>query len=71
MDNPKLVVRFLNDNHYIRSSYETIAEKLPGNYLRFHPCIRIRVVRFDRFKNGNIKCKGRTDKYSHVIMDTH
>ena len=71
MENPKLVIRFLNENHYIRSSYANIAEKLPGYHTRYRACIRINVVKFERFKNGRIKEKGKFDyKYSHLIMDT-
>jgi len=68
-DTSRFVIRFLNDNHYIRSGYETIREKTPDE-IRFIPCISIRVVKFERFKNGKIK-KNQVDKYSHVIMDTY
>jgi hypothetical protein len=72
MDNPKLVVRFLNENHYIRSSYATIkVDKRTNNNFPYLACIRIVVVKFDRFKNGNIKQKSIFNKYSHLIMDTH
>jgi hypothetical protein len=70
MDNPKLVVRFLNSNHYIRSSYRTIKEKNTNNF-PYRGCICIQVVKFERFKNGNIKQKSQVEKYSHLIMDTH
>jgi hypothetical protein len=72
MDNPKLVVRFLNENHYIRSSYETIkVDKKTNNNFPYRACIRIQVIKFERFKNGNIKQKSRVEKYSHRIVDTH
>jgi len=72
MGNPKLVVRFLNENHYIRSSYATIkVDKRTNNDFPYLACIRIVVVKFDRFKNGNIKQKSQVNKYSHLIMGTH
>ena len=70
MDNPKLVARFLNSNHYIRSSYRTIKEKNTNSF-PYRACICIQVVKFDRFKNGNMKQKSQVEKYSHLIMDTH
>jgi len=69
-DTSRFVVRFLNDNHYIRSGYATIRGISP-NEPRFRPCIRITVVKFDRFKNGKIKEKSKVEKYSHLIMDTY
>jgi len=60
-------VRLLNDNHYIRSGYATI--KVEKNHYR--QIIRVEVVKFERFKNGNIKQKSKVHKYSHVIADTH
>jgi hypothetical protein len=70
-DTSRLVVRFLNENHYIRSSYATIKEKKTNNDFPYRACIRIMVVKFDRFKNGKIKQKSQVEKYSHLIMDTH
>jgi hypothetical protein len=70
-DTSRLVVRFLNENHYIRSSYATIKEKNTNNDFPYRACIRIMVVKFDRFKNGKIKQKSKVEKYSHLIMDTH
>jgi hypothetical protein len=60
-------VRLLNNNHYIRSGYATIkVEKY-----QYRQIIRVEVVKFERFKNGNIKQKSKVQKYSHVIADTH
>ena len=71
-DTSRLVVRFLNENHYIRSSYATIkVDKRTNNNFPYLACIRIVVVKFDRFKNGNIKQKSQVDKYSHLITGTH
>ena len=64
-DTSRFVVRFLNDNHYIRSSYTTLRGVHPGEP-RFRQAIRIVVIKFERFKNGKMK-KNEVDKYFHVI----
>jgi len=67
-------VRLLNENHYIMSWYATIKaeknpEKNPNNY-RYQQIIRVQVVKFERFKNGNVKQKSKVYKYSHNIVDS-
>jgi len=68
--NPNFVLRFLNKNHYIRSSY-FLTLRTNSPYGCYHSGICIKIVKCDRFKNGNVKQKGQTEKYSHVIMDSN